>query len=94
MVSTFHKLHPLLTVYLDNMIIIGLVIVTDMDWSPNVSKLYVWELGLTWTMQIYICGEVATKRSNILESPFTMLTWRMEDILGTVNKLYDQIAGQ
>ena len=43
---------------------------------------------------IYICGEVATKRSNILESPFTMLTWRMEDILGTVNKLYDQIVGQ
>ena len=94
MVSTLHKLHPLLTVYLDNMVIIGLVIVTDMDWSPNLSKLYVWGLGLTWTMQIYICGEVATKRSNILESPFTMLTWRMEDILGTVNKLYDQIAGQ
>ena len=75
------------------MVIIGLVIVTDMDWSPNVSKLYVWGLGLTWTMQIYICGEVATKRSNILESPFTMLTWRMEDILGTVNKLCDRIAG-
>ena len=47
-----------------------------------------------WEALIYICGEVAAKRSNILESPFTMLTWRMEDILGTVNKLYDQIAGQ
>ena len=35
MVSTFHKLHPLLTVYLDNMVIIRLVIVTDMDWVPQ-----------------------------------------------------------
>ena len=91
MVSTFHKLHPLLTVYLDNMVI-GLVMVTDMvnQFKQGVCM----GLGLTWTMQIYICGEVATKRSNILESPFTMLTWRMEDILGTFNKLYDQIAGQ